>query len=261
MPSKVYNVIPKGKYTNITFESSLSDIQAIDFLRKEFKGNSYAQALVRQWDNWNGQYSYPLSRNQISWVHYLIYQREQIQEQDRIRYSRIEGIALKGEDQMVAILDLFSHAVLTGLRRPKIRLVVEAPERKCFCFNGTNLYSGQPCAICDGKQVYSTRSQYFLTLSKKEGWLNVRPRYGMQIGEISSDGLFIPSRNTDPSKYKILIPQLQALAENPQKVAREYGKLLGVCCFCGLTLTDERSTEVGYGPVCATRWNFPWGLK
>ena len=34
------------------------------------------------------------------------------------------------------------------------------------------------------------------------------------------------------------------------------------CCFCGLELTDDgdnKSIDVGYGPVCARKNNLPWG--
>jgi Family of unknown function (DUF6011) len=34
------------------------------------------------------------------------------------------------------------------------------------------------------------------------------------------------------------------------------------CVFCGLSLSDDkanRSVEVGYGPVCAEKYNLPWG--
>lgn len=33
--------------------------------------------------------------------------------------------------------------------------------------------------------------------------------------------------------------------------AAEYGRLYGVCCVCGATLTDEDSIAAGIGPVCA----------
>lgn len=35
--------------------------------------------------------------------------------------------------------------------------------------------------------------------------------------------------------------------------AAEFGKLYGVCCVCGATLTNETSIELGIGPVCRTR--------
>lgn len=34
--------------------------------------------------------------------------------------------------------------------------------------------------------------------------------------------------------------------------AQEFGKLYGVCCRCGATLTDENSIAAGIGPICAS---------
>jgi hypothetical protein len=42
-------------------------------------------------------------------------------------------------------------------------------------------------------------------------------------------------------------------------MATAYGRRMGECCFCGLTLTDGRSIAVGYGPICAGKWGLPWG--
>jgi len=35
--------------------------------------------------------------------------------------------------------------------------------------------------------------------------------------------------------------------------AAEYGRLYGVCCVCGATLTDEDSIAAGIGPICASK--------
>jgi hypothetical protein len=35
--------------------------------------------------------------------------------------------------------------------------------------------------------------------------------------------------------------------------AAEFGRLYGVCCVCGRTLTDEQSIAAGIGPVCSGR--------
>lgn len=35
--------------------------------------------------------------------------------------------------------------------------------------------------------------------------------------------------------------------------AAEFGRLYGVCCVCGATLTNETSIELGIGPVCRSR--------
>lgn len=47
---------------------------------------------------------------------------------------------------------------------------------------------------------------------------------------------------------------LKALSRNPAKAAKEFGKLTGKCCFCGLPLSDEHSTAAGFGPTCAKNW-------
>ena len=41
--------------------------------------------------------------------------------------------------------------------------------------------------------------------------------------------------------------------------AAEFGHTTGHCVFCCRELTDGRSTEVGYGPVCADKNGLPWG--
>lgn len=41
--------------------------------------------------------------------------------------------------------------------------------------------------------------------------------------------------------------------------AKEFGVLTGTCVFCARELTDERSIEAGYGPVCADKNGLPWG--
>jgi hypothetical protein len=56
-----------------------------------------------------------------------------------------------------------------------------------------------------------------------------------------------------------LVELLGHFAEHPAEVAGDHGKLTGRCAFCNLPLSDERSTEVGYGPICASHFNLPWG--
>ena len=54
---------------------------------------------------------------------------------------------------------------------------------------------------------------------------------------------------------------LSKLAMDPVGTVAAYGKLSGRCVFCNIELTDEKSTDVGYGPVCAKKWALPWGKK
>lgn len=76
---------------------------------------------------------------------------------------------------------------------------------------------------------------------------------------MNPDGAWIVGRQC---KDEVILDQvydlLVALAERPAETAAAYGRLNGRCCFCNRGLADERSTAVGYGPVCAGRWGLPW---
>ena len=52
---------------------------------------------------------------------------------------------------------------------------------------------------------------------------------------------------------------LQEFNDNPIEIARAYSSKYGKCSFCARPLSDPRSTEVGYGPICATNYGLPWG--
>jgi len=72
-----------------------------------------------------------------------------------------------------------------------------------------------------------------------------------------STGVFQPSgRGKQPAG---LVSALEAFAADPAGVAAVYGRKTGSCCFCSRELTDGRSIEVGYGPVCADRYGLSWG--
>lgn len=38
------------------------------------------------------------------------------------------------------------------------------------------------------------------------------------------------------------------------ELAKQYGKLYGMCVVCGRTLTDENSIAAGIGPICADKF-------
>lgn len=60
-------------------------------------------------------------------------------------------------------------------------------------------------------------------------------------------------------------PEIQQLikkiAENPQEELRWNGVTHVRCCYCARPLTDPRSIDAGYGPVCAERWGLEWGSQ
>lgn len=78
-------------------------------------------------------------------------------------------------------------------------------------------------------------------------------------GRITREGQFEPSRKYGETTQTAVAAALKAMATDPAKAAAEYGHLTGVCCFCNIALTDQRSTQVGYGPVCAKHYGLPWG--
>lgn len=41
--------------------------------------------------------------------------------------------------------------------------------------------------------------------------------------------------------------------------AAAFGHLVGRCCFCSHAIDTPESTAVGYGPVCAAKYDLPWG--
>jgi hypothetical protein len=95
--------------------------------------------------------------------------------------------------------------------------------------------------------------------SKAPGQVNLTDGgpFGRNVfyGRVSPAGVAdlrdLPARNE-------VVGVLRRLASEPEKVAAEYGKLTGNCCFCNRELSDERSTAVGYGPVCADHFGLPW---
>jgi Family of unknown function (DUF6011) len=76
-------------------------------------------------------------------------------------------------------------------------------------------------------------------------------------GRVSLDGTFQPSRQAPAD----LGEKLRAFAADPTGVAAAYGHLHGACCFCNRALSDERSTSVGYGPICADHFGLAWGER
>jgi len=84
-----------------------------------------------------------------------------------------------------------------------------------------------------------------------------RPWYG----RITRDGGYEPSLKLSANEQTAIAGMLQQFAADPAGEAGRYGRLHGHCCFCNLPLSDERSTEVGYGGTCAEHYGLPWGEK
>lgn len=162
-----------------------------------------------------------LSSDQMTWVHKLALG-------DAAAPAKIDVGSMAG------LIQLFDTAKLK-LKFPKVRLTMPTGEPLCLSVAGP--------------------------MSKTPGQINVTDgeKFGFNkfYGRISRDGQFAPS-STVPAG---LADFLRGFADDPVRVAGEYGRLSGNCCFCGKTLDDERSTAVGYGPVCAKNFGLSWGTR
>jgi len=76
-------------------------------------------------------------------------------------------------------------------------------------------------------------------------------------GRVSVTGTFHPARNAPAD----LGDKLRRFAADPVGEAAAFGHLHGACCFCARALSDDRSTTVGYGPICADHYGLPWGER
>lgn len=74
--------------------------------------------------------------------------------------------------------------------------------------------------------------------------------------------LYLPEVEGGKPRWEYAPGVVMALSAEDKLSAEEaaaFGKLYGICIFCNRDLTDERSIEVGYGPVCAENQGLPWG--
>lgn len=134
---------------------------------------------------------------------------------------------------LFTIFAMFDKAKLT-LKRPVVRLANEEGARLNLSLAGI--------------------------ASKNAGFVYVKSDSktdAVYYGKISPQGQFSSVQGCPPTVETLL----QAFAADPEGIATKYGKLTGCCSFCGRKLTDARSTEMGYGPVCAEKFGLAWGKK
>lgn len=94
--------------------------------------------------------------------------------------------------------------------------------------------------------------------SKAPGYVNVmgegqypnRPWFG----RISPAGQWQPGKGITPEFQAALLQLLTKFAQKPARVAKEYGKMTGNCCFCMAGLSNDKSIAAGFGPKCAENY-------
>lgn len=183
------------------------------------KDYEFASSLISQWRRKGS-----LSAAQLYWVDKLI-------EKAKAPVLPLESVATaESFSKIVALLEK------TGLKRPKVYLQTSK----------------------DGPHIRLTVAG---PGSRFQGTISVAHKHAdIWYGRINKDGTFWANpRIFSAGSIEQVKVMLKAFAEDPEGVAAKYGQEQKCCCFCGLTLTDERSKEVGYGPDCARNYNLKWG--
>lgn len=119
----------------------------------------------------------------------------------------------------VALIESFRKAQFLGSKRPKIRI------------QGIT-FSLAPDSGKNAGQVY------------------VKATGGVYLGKINDGGAFFSSRDCT-AEQKV---QIQAASADPLAAAIDYGRKTGECACCGKALTDDKSVELGIGPICLKKY-------
>lgn len=137
---------------------------------------------------------------------------------------------------MSGLLEIFKRAAIS-LKYPKIRLVVGDALPLVLKVAGPRSRVPGAINITNGGGFREPGSKWY--------------------GRISPEGVWTQGGDFDENTE--VLGLLEKMSKDPAGTAAEYGRMTGSCCFCNRKLEDERSTDVGYGPVCADHYGLPWG--
>jgi hypothetical protein len=174
-------------------------------------------------DLWTKARKYTPSPKQAFWIHEMI-----------LRASRGKQTPVETEVQVRVekIVSIFHHAA-RHLKYPAIVLQTNEGRVVRLSVNGGKSKNPGDIAVAS------------------DGSWNSRTYYG----RIDQQGVFHARTQATPD----VIELVREFGDDPAGTASKYGLLTGRCCFCNTALTDERSTKVGYGPVCADHYGLSWG--
>ncbi len=75
----------------------------------------------------------------------------------------------------------------------------------------------------------------------------------------AEDGKLVSSADIRWEYDRGMIFKLSEATRATAEEAAAFGHLVGRCCFCSHEIDTPESTAVGYGPVCAAKYELPWG--
>lgn len=184
------------------------------------RDRAFATSLIDSYDD-KGR----LTDKQFVWIENLL---------ERTTPEKAAEVA-KEQALLKPIVDLLANA---DLKKPSIRFV-----------------------FADG-----TQGKVYLAPASGSNAGHVYVKDGSQYaGKITPAGAFRAVDLSDGRKAE-LIAALTDVAKDPLAAAKRFAEATkskdrehGSCCFCAHELTDPRSIQVSYGPICAAKYHLPWG--
>lgn len=76
-------------------------------------------------------------------------------------------------------------------------------------------------------------------------------------GKVDQNGDFFPARSLDGEVQQRIV----SVGQDVLSAARAHGAQHGKCCFCNRALNTNESVSMGYGPICAEKYNLPWEVS
>jgi hypothetical protein len=122
------------------------------------------------------------------------------------------------------------------------------------------------CTEAPAHVPLATVGEGFYVVEHDEGDPDVYKLYTTRNGHLAAKllvGEHWEYRTGGVSVVRALVTAGKA-RELTHEEAAAFGKITGTCIACGLTLSDDgknKSLEVGYGPICAKRYGWPWGTS
>lgn len=211
-------------------ETHLTDEEALEILREKMKWSEFAMSLVAQADAPRSKkrnqptITARLSSRQWPWVHKLAI--EQLARDEKKAAEQARGPVLFSH-----LPELFQHALDSGHKTPRITLDMDEG-RVRLSVAGPNSRTPGAIHVTDGGPFGS--NTYY--------------------GRVGTDGVF-RGRSTPEWVMEVL----RKLDGETLAFVVAYGQKTGNCCFCNSELVTTESVTAGYGPICAERYNLPWG--
>lgn len=129
---------------------------------------------------------------------------------------------------VTGIARLFNAALNNKIKRPKIKL----DGLKFTMAGDRSRYAGK-IMIDNAKPFGTPENKWF-------GYIDL------------NSGEFTPKNVTQD-----VIDKIKEFAEKPAETAKAYGLRTGNCCFCARSLIETVSVDMGYGPICAAKYDLP----